>query len=93
MAGARRAHIFVGASLPQVLPRLFAYYFYRLETCVRDATVMGLLGVASLGHIIVEARARADYDEMLLFVACGAGIVLVADRLSYSFRRRLRQAQ
>lgn len=91
-AGVRRSHLVLGSSLPIALPRLFAYYFYRLETCVRDATVMGLLGVASLGHVIVEARARAAYDEMLLFVACGAGIVLLADRASHFFRERLRHS-
>ncbi len=91
-AGLRRSHLILGSSLPIALPRLFAYFFYRLETCVRDATVMGLLGVASLGHVIVEARARAAYDEMLLFVACGAGIVLLADRASHFFRERLRQS-
>lgn len=90
--GAKRAHLVLAAGLPLALPRLFAYFFYRLETCVRDATVLGLLGVASLGHVIVEARARGAYDELLFFVGCGAAIVLLADRVSHMFRKRIREA-
>ncbi|MFT7677171.1 MAG: phosphonate transport system permease protein [Planctomycetota bacterium] len=90
--GAKHVHLVFAAGLPLALPRLFAYFFYRLETCVRDATVLGLLGVASLGHVIVEARARGAYDELLFFVGCGAAIVLLADRLSHFFRTRIREA-
>ncbi|MCH9647651.1 MAG: hypothetical protein K0U98_05385 [Deltaproteobacteria bacterium] len=37
------------------LAALLLYFFYRWETSVRDATVLGLLGISSLGHWIVDA--------------------------------------
>ncbi|MDP6409182.1 MAG: ABC transporter permease, partial [Planctomycetota bacterium] len=65
-------------------------FFYRFETCVREATVLGMLGVVSLGFYIQEARAKLYYDEMLLLIGLGALIVLAADFLSSRARRYLR---
>ena len=61
-----------------------------LETCVREATVLGMLGVVSLGYWIQDARAKQYYDEMILLVAVGAAIVLVADLASALARRYVR---
>src|SRR6185436_20960374 len=90
--GARRAQIGFAAVAPLGLTRFLLYFFYRFETCVREATVLGLLGVVSLGYWIQDARARHWYDEMLFFVALGAGIVLLADVLSALARAVLRRA-
>jgi len=90
--GASRAQIAVHAVLPLALPRFLLYFFYRFETCVREATVLGMLGVVSLGYWIQEARARQFYDEMALLVALGAVIVLLGDLLSAAARAALRRA-
>ena len=91
-AGARRSEVFLFAAAPLSLPRFLLYFFYRLESCVREATVLGLLGIVSLGYWIDDARSRFAYDEMLLLIAFGIGIVLVADLLSHAARRRVRRA-
>jgi phosphonate transport system permease protein len=90
--GVRRKQIAVFAVAPLALTRFLLYFFYRFETCVREATVLGLLGVVSLGYWIQDARARHFYDEMLFFVVLGAGIVLVGDVLSTLARSFLRRA-
>lgn len=90
--GARRSGILVGAAVPLGLGRSLLYFFYRLETCVREATVLGMLGVVSLGYWIQDARAKGFYDEMLLYVLVGAAIVLGADLASGLARRALRRA-
>jgi phosphonate transport system permease protein len=90
--GARRSQVTAFAVAPLALTRFLLYYFYRFETCVREATVLGLLGVVSLGYWIQDARARHWYDEMLFFVALGAGIVLVGDLVSALARAFLRKA-
>ncbi|MDG2125474.1 MAG: hypothetical protein P8J87_17350, partial [Verrucomicrobiales bacterium] len=76
---------------PGVLPRFFVYFFYRWESCSRDATVLGMLGVTSLGFLIRDARARFNYDELLAFVLMGVFIVLVGDFASWLVRRFLRR--
>jgi phosphonate transport system permease protein len=90
--GASRAVIGVVAVLPLSLSRFLLYFFYRFETCVREATVLGMLGVVSLGYWIQDARAKHFYDEMLFFVALGALIVLLGDLVSAAARRFLRRA-
>lgn len=90
--GGRRSQIALFAVTPLALTRFLLYFFYRFETCVREATVLGLLGVVSLGYWIQDARARHFYDEMLFFVALGAGIVLLGDVLSALARAFLRRA-
>jgi len=89
--GARRRGVLFAGVFPLALGRYLLYFFYRFETCVREATVLGMLGVVSLGYWIQEARARLYYDEMLLLVAVGAGIVLLADLASALARRFLRR--
>ncbi|QDV07539.1 Phosphate-import permease protein PhnE [Planctomycetes bacterium Poly30] len=92
LAGAGRLVATVGALFPAVLPRFLTYFFYRLETCVRESTVLGMLGFVSLGHWIVQARAAGHYDEMLLAFGMGAIIVLSADLASWIARRAVRDA-
>jgi phosphonate transport system permease protein len=90
--GASRAEVVVAGVFPLSLSRYLLYVFYRFETCVREATVLGMLGVISLGYWIQDARARQFYDQMILFVMLGALIVLVADLFSAFVRSRLRRA-
>lgn len=90
--GATRAQVWLGAILPLALSRFLLYFFYRFETCVREATVLGMLGVASLGYWIQDARAKHFYDDMLFFVVLGAAIVLLGDLVSALARAMLRRA-
>lgn len=88
--GAHRLHVVLAALVPMTLARGLIFVFYRWETCVREATVLGMLGVASLGFWIVDARARQLQDEMFFFVLLGAGLVLLGDGLSWAVRRWVR---
>lgn len=92
LSGSSRSAATVGALFPAVLPRFLTYFFYRLETCVRESTVLGMLGFVSLGHWIVQARAAGHYDEMLLAFGMGALIVLSSDLASWVARRAVRDA-
>ena len=88
--GAPRRAVLVAGVFPLALGRYLLYFFYRFETCVREATVLGMLGVVSLGYWIQDARAKQYYDEMLFLVLLGAGMVLAADLISFAARRALR---
>jgi phosphonate transport system permease protein len=90
--GAGRLKIHLFGILPVVLPRFLVFFFYRWETCVREATVLGMLGVLSLGYLIRDARARDHYDEMLVFILLGAILVLAVDAVSALLRSWLRKA-
>jgi phosphonate transport system permease protein len=90
--GARRRQILLFAVFPLILPRFLVYFFYRWETCVREATVLGMLGVVSLGYWIVDARARNHHDEMFFLVLVGAAIVVAGDLVSAATRELVRRA-
>nr|MEE4267589.1 ABC transporter permease subunit [Candidatus Krumholzibacteria bacterium] len=90
--GAGRLQIALAALFPLTLPRYLLYFFYRWETCVREATVLGMLGVSSLGFLIVEARARNRYDEMMFYIGLGVILVLVGDLVSALVRKWVRSA-
>ncbi len=90
--GASRPQIVLAGVLPLAMPRFLLYFFYRWETCVREATVLGMLGVASLGFLVVEARAHNRYDEMLFFILLGIVLVVLGDLASALLRRWVRRS-
>ena len=88
--GADPVGIAAVAVVPRNLGRFLLYFFYRWETCVREATVLGLLGFVSIGAFIQEARAAVRYDEMVHYVALGAVLILIGDAVSAGVRRAAR---
>ena len=90
--GATRMGIATAAVFPAVLPRGLLYLFYRWETCVREATVLGLLNLPSLGFLIDEAQVRSRKDELMFYVLLASALVLAGDLLSSWLRHRVRVA-
>jgi len=90
--GATRRQIVLAAVFPAAFSRFLLFFFYRWETCVREATVLGMLGIVSLGYWIQDARARNQYDTMIFLVGIGVAIVLVGDLVSTVARRGLRDS-
>ncbi len=88
--GASRRSVVLFGVFPLSLGRFLLYFFYRFETCVREATVLGMLGVVSLGYWIQDARTRQFYDQMIFLVGLGVVLVLAADLASALARRFLR---
>jgi len=90
--GASRTKIYATDLVPNAFPRWLVYFFYRWETCVREASILGMLGVTSLGYYIFnEARPRDFYDVMIIFTLLGAALVFCADLISALIRWRLRR--
>ncbi len=88
--GAGRINTYLGALLPLCFNRFLLFFFYRWETCVREATILGMLGISSLGYHISISRNYLQYDRMLFFVLLGAAVIFAGDFLSDWLRRRLR---
>ena len=83
-AGAGRRQMAVVALWPTVFGRGLLYVFYRWETCVREATVLGMLGVVSLGYwiddgydVIYTAKANRRNESALRRLAVHAFYGLV----------------
>ena len=88
--GSSTLNTYLFSILPAYFNRFLLYFFYRWETCIRDATVLGILGLTSLGFLISDASARDHNDEMLFFILLGATIVMVGDFASDAIRSKLR---
>ncbi|MEN8785803.1 MAG: ABC transporter permease subunit [Akkermansiaceae bacterium] len=88
--GGSRSSAYVGALVPAGFNRMVLFLFYRWESCIREATVLGMLGVASLGFLISDAKVSFYYDEMVLWVALGAVLVFLGDLTSDLVRYKLR---
>jgi phosphonate transport system permease protein len=91
--GASRRQIALAGILPAIAPRFLLFFFYRWETCVREATVLGMLGIVSLGFFIQDARARQHYDVMFALILIGSAIVLIGDLVSAAAREAVRRSR
>lgn len=86
--GGRLARL-VWGTWPQIRGRYLLYVALRAEACLREASVLGLTGVISLGWLVTEHRAAGRYDRMVAvlvltcatFVAAGVGTTWLRDRL------------
>ena len=90
--GAGRTQIAIAGILPAMVPRFLLFFFYRWETCVREATVLGMLGIVSLGYFVQDARARQQYDVMFVLILLGSVLVLVGDLVSVIARGVVRRS-
>lgn len=88
-SGQGRAGAFATRIYPENFNRFLIYFFYRWETCVKDATVLGMLGLLTLGKLIALSKGFF-WDRMFFFVLLGASAILIGDLFSTFLRRRLR---
>jgi phosphonate transport system permease protein len=83
--GATRIQEVVYGVLPQVLPHWISYALYRLESNVRSATVVGLVGAGGIGQILFEYIRGFDYAQTaavtLIIIACVIGVDLLSRRI------------
>ncbi len=88
-SGQERGAVFATTILPASFNRFLIYFFYRWETCIKDATVLGMLGLLTLGKLIALAKGFF-WDEMFFYILLGASLILVGDLFSTFLRKKLR---
>ncbi|MDB4537219.1 ABC transporter permease subunit [Akkermansiaceae bacterium] len=91
--GGNRLQGFIGALFPMSLNRFILFFFYRWESCVREATVLGMLGISSLGYYISLQQNFREYDDILFYTLLGAIVIILGDLLSDFLRRKLRTGE
>jgi phosphonate transport system permease protein len=55
---------FVYTLIPQALPNLISYIFYRLECSIRSAAVLGIIGAGGLGYQIFLSLQSLRYEQV-----------------------------
>tara|TARA_R110002096_G_scaffold100173_4_gene221954 strand:- start:625 stop:2406 length:1782 start_codon:yes stop_codon:yes gene_type:complete len=89
-SGAGRFQVFGVVLFPAIFSRFLIYFFYRWETCVKDATVLGMLGLLTLGKLIALSKGFF-WDEMFFYVLVAASVILASDLFSSYLRQWLRR--
>ena len=84
--GAGYTQILSFAVLPQILPDLISFTLYRLETNIRSASVLGLIGAGGIGYLMNTSFRTFQYQEASAIVLVLVVLVIVVDYLSSRLR-------
>lgn len=84
--GAGYSQILSFAVLPQILPDLISFTLYRLETNIRAASVLGLIGAGGIGYLMNTSFRTFQYQEAAAIVLVLIVLVMLVDHLSSRLR-------
>lgn len=87
--GARRGQIYASATFPQAAPAFVGHIFYMLDSNVRAATVLGVVGGGGVGFVMFEAASRSQYNVVFTIALMILAIVLVIEGVSMWVRKAL----
>jgi phosphonate transport system permease protein len=75
--------------IPQVLPLWSSLTLYRLETNVRSATTLGIVGAGGIGQTLYQSINSFKYGETAAQVIIVVVTVMVIDFVSALLRKTL----
>ena len=85
--GAGYPQILSFAVVPQILPDLISFTLYRLETNIRAASVLGLIGAGGIGYLMNTSFRTFQYREAAAIVLVLIALVMLVDYFSSRLRR------
>jgi phosphonate transport system permease protein len=87
--GAGRIQEVIFGVIPQVAPLWSSLTLYRLETNVRSATTLGIVGAGGIGQTLYESIRSFQYAETVAQVIIVVATVIAIDLLSARLRKAL----
>jgi phosphonate transport system permease protein len=87
--GARRIPEIVFGVIPQVVPLWSSFILYRLETNVRSATTLGIVGAGGIGQTLYESIRSFHYAETAAQMIIVIVTVIAIDLCSARLRKAL----
>jgi phosphonate transport system permease protein len=88
-AGATRLGVILGAVVPASFASFVASTLFSLESSVRSAVVLGLVGAGGIGVELATSMQLLRYDEALTAILVIFAVVVAVERLSAAIRRRV----
>jgi phosphonate transport system permease protein len=88
--GATRLQVFAGATLPQGTRALVGHSFYMLDTNIRAATLLGIVGAGGVGYYLLNASQGSNYGAVTAIVLMILVTVLAVEGLAMWMRKVLR---
>ena len=87
--GATRLQVIAHAVVPLSIPQVVSWTLYKVESNIRDATLVGMLTGTGIGFVFELYYRSFRYDTAGLVVICVALAVIVCETLSNFVRRRV----
>jgi phosphonate transport system permease protein len=75
--------------VPQVLPLWSSFTLYRLETNIRSATTLGIVGAGGIGQTLYESIRSFHYDDTAAQIIIIVVTVILIDLVSARLRKAL----
>ncbi|MBF4580648.1 ABC transporter permease [Frigoribacterium sp. VKM Ac-2530] len=88
--GATRLQVYAGATLPQGTRALVGHTFYMLDTNIRAATLLGIVGAGGVGYYLLNASQGSNYGAVTAIVLMILVTVLAVEGLAMWMRKVLR---
>lgn len=89
VTGAIRVQEVIFGVIPQVLPLWSSFTLYRLETNVRSATTLGIVGAGGIGQTLYESIRSFHYADTAAQIIVVVVTVVVIDLVSARVRKTL----
>lgn len=89
VTGAVRVQEVIFGVIPQVMPLWSSFTLYRLETNVRSATTLGIVGAGGIGQTLYESIRSFQYGETAAQIIIVVITVMVLDVISARIRKAL----
>ena len=87
--GASAGQRFLFGLVPQALPDMTAYTFYRFECALRSSAVLGFFGFPTLGYHLAASFENLHYGEVWTYLYVLFLLVLAADWWSGRLRKEV----
>ncbi|NRD26514.1 phosphonate ABC transporter, permease protein PhnE [Frigoribacterium sp. VKM Ac-2836] len=88
--GASRVQVYAGATLPQGTRAVIGHTFYMLDTNLRAATLLGIVGAGGVGYYLLNASQGSNYGTVTAIVLMILVAVLTVEGLAIWMRRVFR---
>ena len=88
--GATRLQVYAGATVPQGAQALIGHSFYLLDTNIRAATILGIVGGGGVGYYLLNASQGSEYGMVTAIVLMILVTVLVVEGLAMWMRKVFR---
>lgn len=87
--GATPVQVWFFGLLPRVLPDFLSASLYRLESNVRTATILGIVGAGGVGTWLMMNLSGRNWERVGLLLLGMVAMVMMVDTLSGALRRRI----
>src|SRR6201999_1465537 len=89
VTGAVRIQEVIFGVIPQVLPMWFSFTLYRLETNIRSATTLGIVGAGGIGQTLYQSITSFQYADTAAQMIIVVVTVIAIDLISARVRKTL----